>query len=102
MDHTTVQNPFRLRPRPAGRPRALICFSHLRWTFVWQRPQHLLSRFANDYDVYVVEEPEPAAIASPGDLRIERHGGVTVLTPLLPAASEPKEFDSQTNPAIAR
>jgi UDP-galactopyranose mutase len=24
----------------------LICFSHLRWNFVFQRPQHLMSRFA--------------------------------------------------------
>ena len=25
---------------------ALICFSHLRWDFVFQRPQHLMTRFA--------------------------------------------------------
>ena len=24
----------------------LICFSHLRWDFVFQRPQHLMTRFA--------------------------------------------------------
>jgi UDP-galactopyranose mutase len=24
----------------------LVCFSHLRWDFVYQRPQHLMSRFA--------------------------------------------------------
>jgi len=35
----------------------LICFSHLRWNFVYQRPQHLLSRFANYYRVFFVEEP---------------------------------------------
>jgi UDP-galactopyranose mutase len=29
----------------------------LRWDFVWQRPQHLLTRFAQDYTVYFVEEP---------------------------------------------
>jgi hypothetical protein len=39
-------------------PRALVCFSHLRWDFVWQRPQHLLSRFGRDWAVAVVEEPE--------------------------------------------
>ena len=27
----------------------LVCFSHLRWDFVWQRPQHLLSRAAKHY-----------------------------------------------------
>ena len=26
----------------------LVCFSHLRWNFVFQRPQHLMSRFAED------------------------------------------------------
>ncbi len=35
----------------------LICFCHLRWNFVYQRPQHLLSRFAKNYRVFYVEEP---------------------------------------------
>ena len=34
----------------------LVCFSHLRWNFVYQRPQHLLTRFANYYRVFYVEE----------------------------------------------
>jgi glycosyltransferase involved in cell wall biosynthesis len=34
----------------------LVCFSHLRWKFVYQRPQHLLSRFAKKYAVYYIEE----------------------------------------------
>jgi glycosyltransferase involved in cell wall biosynthesis len=35
----------------------LVCFSHLRWNFVYQRPQHLLSRFAKNYRVFFIEEP---------------------------------------------
>lgn len=35
----------------------LICISHLRWDFVWQRPQQLLSRLAQHYRVHFVEEP---------------------------------------------
>jgi UDP-galactopyranose mutase len=35
----------------------LICISHLRWDFVWQRPQHILSRLAKHYRVFFVEEP---------------------------------------------
>lgn len=35
----------------------LICFSHLRWNFVYQRPQHLLTRFAKKYRVFYLEEP---------------------------------------------
>ena len=34
-----------------------ICFSHLRWDFVFQRPQHLMSRFARDMAVIYWEEP---------------------------------------------
>jgi glycosyltransferase involved in cell wall biosynthesis len=35
----------------------LICLSHLRWDFVYQRPQHLLSRCAQERRVFFVEEP---------------------------------------------
>jgi len=35
----------------------LVCLSHLRWDFVYQRPQHLLSRFAKSRRVFFVEEP---------------------------------------------
>lgn len=34
----------------------LVCFSHLRWNFVYQRPQHLLSRFSKYYTTYYIEE----------------------------------------------
>jgi UDP-galactopyranose mutase len=36
---------------------SLIVLSHLRWDFVYQRPQHLLSRFARERSVYFFEEP---------------------------------------------
>jgi UDP-galactopyranose mutase len=36
----------------------VICFSHLRWNFVYQRPQHLMSRLAKNTRVFFVEEPE--------------------------------------------
>lgn len=35
----------------------IIVFSHLRWDFVFQRPQHLLSRLASDRRVFLIEEP---------------------------------------------
>ncbi len=34
----------------------LVCFAHLHWDFVWQRPQHLLSRFAQHGRVFYVED----------------------------------------------
>jgi glycosyltransferase involved in cell wall biosynthesis len=35
----------------------LICLCHIRWNFVYQRPQHLLNRFAINNRVFVIEEP---------------------------------------------
>ncbi len=37
----------------------LLCFSHLRWDFVTQRPQHLMRRFARTRKVFFWEEPIP-------------------------------------------
>ena len=38
-------------------PPALVVFSHLRWDFVFQRPQHLFSRMAAYRQVLYIEEP---------------------------------------------
>ncbi|QPB18480.1 UDP-galactopyranose mutase [Rhizobium sp. 007] len=38
------------------RKAPIICFSHLRWDFVLQRPQHLMERFARDRQVFYFEE----------------------------------------------
>ena len=35
----------------------LIVFSHLRWDFVYQRPQHVITRLARRWRVLFVEEP---------------------------------------------
>lgn len=43
--------------RQGDRMPAIIVFSHLRWDFVFQRPQHLLSRLAQHYQIVFVEEP---------------------------------------------
>ena len=42
---------------PDPEPTTFICFSHLRWNFVFQRPQHLMSRFAREMNVIYWEEP---------------------------------------------
>ena len=59
-----------------------ICFSHLRWNFVYQRPQHLMSRFAERYDVRFFEEPIYGASTAYLDVKVEQ--GVTVLVPQVP------------------
>ncbi len=46
----------------------LVCFSHLRWDFVYQRPQHLLSRFAKERRVFFIEEP--VFVDQPSNLNI--------------------------------
>jgi UDP-galactopyranose mutase len=40
--------------------KTLVVFSHLRWKFVYQRPQHLLVRLAKHYQIIFVEEPVPS------------------------------------------
>jgi glycosyltransferase involved in cell wall biosynthesis len=49
----------------------LVCVSHLRWDFVWQRPQHLLSRLAQTYRLFFVEEP--IAVAADEPLRLDQY-----------------------------
>lgn len=65
-----------------GKP-GLLCLSHLRWNFVFQRPQHLLTRAAARFDVTYVEEPLVEAGADPS-WRTVATDGITVATPILP------------------
>ena len=70
----------------------IVCFSHLRWDFVYQRPQHLLTRFARRHDVLFIEEPVP----SEGEARFvvtEKAGGVRVAVPHLPHGIEAADAD---------
>jgi UDP-galactopyranose mutase len=65
----------------------LICFSHLRWGFVYQRPQHLMSRFAKHRRVFFFEEP---VFDSPkAELRhhVCPQTGVHIVVPALPEGS---------------
>ncbi len=50
---------FQTSPAVPARNAPLICFSHLRWDFVLQRPQHLMGRFAQDRQVFFFEESIP-------------------------------------------
>ena len=78
------------RERPA-----LICFSHLRWDFVYQRPQHLLSRFAKSQPVFYFEEPIPTDGAEAFLERRMTKDGVCVLVPRLPAVGDHATADAQ-------
>ena len=61
----------------------LVCLSHLRWNFVFQRPQHLLTRCATERRVFYVEEPVIVDGDAPA-LQLSSHGGVTIVVPQLP------------------
>lgn len=37
----------------------IIVFCHLRWAFVYQRPQHIISRLSKKYSILLIEEPIP-------------------------------------------
>jgi UDP-galactopyranose mutase len=64
----------------------LIVFSHLRWSFVYQRPQQLLSRLASHYHVIFIEEP----VCGAGRARFERSSqgpNLDVLVPRTPVTA---------------
>jgi UDP-galactopyranose mutase len=72
---------------PDHEPATLICFSHLRWNFVFQRPQHLMSRFAREMSVIFWEEPvdiRPRDTAYLQVREIEDAPNVRVVVPHLP------------------
>jgi glycosyltransferase involved in cell wall biosynthesis len=60
----------------------ILCLSHLRWNFVYQRPQHLLVRCAQQHQVLYVEEP--MFDVSEPTLEVRAEGEVTVAVPHLP------------------
>jgi UDP-galactopyranose mutase len=69
----------------------VVCVSHLRWAFVFQRPQHLLTRASRGHRVFYVEEPTYGggdwAPLEEGQPRLDvfpEWKGVTVATPRLP------------------
>jgi glycosyltransferase involved in cell wall biosynthesis len=72
---------------PDPEPTTLICFSHLRWNFVFQRPQHLMSRFARDMNVIFWEEPVDIGTRETAYLQVrEAHDAtnVRIAVPHLP------------------
>ncbi len=69
--------------------RDLVVLSHLRWEWVWQRPQHLVSRFAAQRAgaggrTWFVEEPFYGEVARPELFTEPSSGGVTRVFLVLP------------------
>jgi glycosyltransferase involved in cell wall biosynthesis len=79
--------------RPLATPLAgetgtsYVVHSHLRWDFVWQRPQQLLSRFARRGPVLFVEEPIHGEDVEAPRLDLSGpHEGILRAVPRLPDA----------------
>lgn len=78
----------------AARLHAVVCFSHLRWNFVFQRPQHLLTRFAKQVPIFFWEEPVFGEHTEPGLSVACGPDDVTVVTPQLPHGLSANEADT--------
>ena len=70
----------------------IVCFLHLRWNFVYQRPQHLLSRFGKYQRVFIIEEPLFDAPFAYHQIDKDPDSGVNVITPHIPAGLLPQEI----------
>jgi UDP-galactopyranose mutase len=70
--------------REAASEPDLVCLSHLRWNFVFQRPQHLMSRYALTRRVYFVEEPIVNDTLTAPSVTMEAHGRLIVVVPQVP------------------
>ncbi len=83
----------------------IVCFSHLRWDFVFQRPNQLMTRAARDRRVFFVEEPvvdPPQAGSRPRPYLARRNrDGLVVLTPHLPEALDGADRDAVVAGLIA-
>ncbi len=80
------------KPQTEGGPMDIVALSHLRWDFVFQRPQHLLSRAARVHRVLFVEEPIDGDEFG-FDAR-EVLPNVTVLVPRVPVSMPPSHVES--------
>ncbi|RFZ94824.1 glycosyltransferase family 1 protein [Mucilaginibacter conchicola] len=77
---------------PGRLPTNLICFSHLRWDFVFQRPQHILTRLSESTELFYIEEPVflPGQ-TTPHYVYLKRGKHITIVKPQLPEGLGPKE-----------
>src|SRR6201989_562648 len=81
---------------PSSSTETLLCFSHLRWDFVYQRPQHLISRFAKQYTVYFIEEPELRTKTDGYHIKLTKEN-VKVVTPHLKDDTEVNKIERLKN-----
>jgi UDP-galactopyranose mutase len=80
----------------------VICFSHLRWDFVFQRPQHLLTRWAKEVPVYYIEEP----ILGNYEVNFLKarayNNNITIITPHIQEESGEREINLYMEDAVKK
>ncbi len=81
-------------------PKNLLCFSHLRWDFVYQRPQHLMTRFSKLSAVYFLEEPLFGSTDTPYLTFSQREDNLWVCVPHLPTGLDQAENNRQMRELI--
>jgi glycosyltransferase involved in cell wall biosynthesis len=97
-----TDNKFSPTPKPnkieafLGDMPDIVCMAHLRWDFVFQRPQHLLSRFAQHGRLFYFEEPVFYDGAQPRLEVTTREGGnINIVVAHLPHGLTPQESDAK-------
>ena len=78
----------------------LLVFSHLRWNFVYQRPQHLMSRFARVRRVFFFEEPVFEHAEEPSFQITSDRSGVRIIVPHLPFEYSPESIEIALSQAV--
>lgn len=70
----------------------IIVFSHLRWEFVTQRPQHILTRLARNRRIIFVEEPVGVDESKEAFNIIKPNENVTIIQPRIEWENFPKRL----------
>jgi glycosyltransferase involved in cell wall biosynthesis len=76
------------------RENILVCFSHLRWNFVHQRPQHLLTLASAQQRVVYFEEPVFEELPQPLVRTSEASANILIVTPVLPLGTSAAKADA--------
>ena len=85
---------------PARSPVTLLVLSHLRWDFVFQRPQQLLTRAARD-GLSVIYVEEPVWEGGTFGKRVFERDGVTVVQPIVPAEADGMQAEAHARRVVA-
>lgn len=78
----------------------VVCLSHLRWDFVFQRPQQLMTRCVRERRVFFVEEPVFEGDHTHLELRMSSQG-VQIAVPFLPVGLTEEEAEGQQKKLLA-